>query len=275
MPATRKGRRGGQGRVRTHPKKLSAKSRLVRETGLAPLPQMPWGTHLCIFYKTKDDLLDTCVSWFEAGVAGKECCVWAISDLVSEAEVLQVLRQRIPNFEALRQSGLFKILDGKDFYFLDGKIDAEGIFSQWQERLDWGLGQGYSGLRGAGITFWSGTHNWNSFYDYEAFIDKSLEKKKMLLLCLYPILTSSAQEVIEVARVHHSTIIRSEGEWDFLESAEAKLAKREIGRLQQALTLLSKPFPGYEKLTRREYMVLAQTVRGASSKEAARVLGIS
>jgi DNA-binding CsgD family transcriptional regulator len=97
----------------------------------------------------------------------------------------------------------------------------------------------------------------------------------MLLLCLYPILTSSAQEVIEVARVHHSTIIRSEGEWDFLESAEAKLAKREIGRLQQALTLLSKPFPGYEKLTRREYMVLAQTMRGASSKEAARVLGIS
>ena len=275
MPATRKGQRGGQGRVRTHPKKLSAKSGLVRETGLGTLPQMPWGTHLCIFYKTKDDLLDTCVSWFEAGVAGKECCVWAISDLVSEAEVLQVLRQRIPNFEALRQSGLFKILDGKDFYFLDGKIDAEGIFSQWQERLDWGLGQGYSGLRGAGITFWSGTHNWNSFYDYEAFIDKSLEGKKMLLLCLYPILTSSAQEVIEVARVHHSTIIRSEGEWDFLESAEAKLAKREIGRLQQALTLLSKPFPGYEKLTRREYMVLAQTVRGASSKEAARVLGIS
>ncbi len=109
MPATRKSRRDGQGRVRTRPKKLSAKSGLVRETGLAPLPQMPWGTHLCMFYKTKDDLLDTCVSWFEAGVAGKECCVWVISDLVSEVEVLQVLRQRIPNFEALRQSGLFKI----------------------------------------------------------------------------------------------------------------------------------------------------------------------
>jgi two-component system response regulator FixJ len=37
----------------------------------------------------------------------------------------------------------------------------------------------------------------------------------------------------------------------------------------------SKPFPGHELLTSRERIVLAYIVKGASGKEAARVLGVS
>jgi two-component system, LuxR family, response regulator FixJ len=39
--------------------------------------------------------------------------------------------------------------------------------------------------------------------------------------------------------------------------------------------LLSQSFPGCDRLTRREYEVLSQIVSGASSKEAAKILGIS
>jgi two-component system response regulator FixJ len=38
---------------------------------------------------------------------------------------------------------------------------------------------------------------------------------------------------------------------------------------------LSRPFPGSEQLTERERVVLAQLIKGASSKQAARDLGIS
>ncbi len=38
---------------------------------------------------------------------------------------------------------------------------------------------------------------------------------------------------------------------------------------------MSKPFPGHAQLTPRERVALSQIVRGASSKEAARMLGIS
>ena len=47
-------------------------SSLLRETGIMPLPQIPWGGHLCLFYDSKDDLLDTCVRGFEAGLAGRD-----------------------------------------------------------------------------------------------------------------------------------------------------------------------------------------------------------
>ena len=249
-------------------------SSLLRETGIMPFPQIPWGGHLCVFYDSKDDLLDACVRWFEAGLAGRECCLWVVCDPVSETEALGALRQRIAGFEEFRSNCQFQITDGDKFYQPHGKT-PKAIFSQWQKRLDWALTHDYAGLRAAGITFWSGSHHWKSFLDYESFLDRSLTSKKMVALCLYPIETSSAQEVIEVARVHNSTIVRSQGKWDFLESPDANLAKSEIGRLQEALDFLSKPFPGHEKLTRREYMVLTQIVRGASSKEAARVLGIT
>ena len=46
-------------------------------------------------------------------------------------------------------------------------------------------------------------------------------------------------------------------------------------RLAAALDILSAPFPGHQSLTPRERVALAQIVRGASSKEAARALGVS
>jgi DNA-binding CsgD family transcriptional regulator len=54
-----------------------------------------------------------------------------------------------------------------------------------------------------------------------------------------------------------------------------KQAKQEIKRLSGALNILSKPFSGHDTLTRKERFALARIIRGASSKEAARTLGIS
>jgi DNA-binding CsgD family transcriptional regulator len=54
-----------------------------------------------------------------------------------------------------------------------------------------------------------------------------------------------------------------------------KKAKREIKVLNQDLDVLSKTFNGLNLLTPREKVVLGQIVKGLSSKEAGRVLGIS
>ena len=50
---------------------------------------------------------------------------------------------------------------------------------------------------------------------------------------------------------------------------------REIKSLGEALLVLSRPFAGHKLLTSRERIVLAQIVRGASSKEAAGCLNVS
>ena len=77
------------------------------------------------------------------------------------------------------------------------------------------------------------------------------------------------------ARAHQCSIARRNGAWEFLETPELTQAKQEIKKLNGALDILSKPFPGHKALTPRERVALGQIVSGSSSKEAARRLGIS
>ena len=51
----------------------------LRRTGIRLLGDMPWGMHVCVFYETAGDLLDTCVAYFKAGLESNELCIWAIS----------------------------------------------------------------------------------------------------------------------------------------------------------------------------------------------------
>jgi DNA-binding CsgD family transcriptional regulator len=96
----------------------------------------------------------------------------------------------------------------------------------------------------------------------------------MIVLCTYSLQASRTVDMLDVARAHQCSIVRRNGNWEFLETPELKRAKQEIRRLNGAPDILSKPFPGHETLTPRERVALAH-IRGYSSKEAARTLGIS
>ena len=97
----------------------------------------------------------------------------------------------------------------------------------------------------------------------------------MIVLCTYALQASRVTDLIDVARTHHFTIVRRDGRWDFLETPELAQARRMIGDLNDAIDILSVPFPGVEKLTPQERVNLAQIVKGATSKEAARALNVS
>jgi DNA-binding CsgD family transcriptional regulator len=97
----------------------------------------------------------------------------------------------------------------------------------------------------------------------------------MVALCTYPLQLSRAADLLDVARAHHVAVTRRNGKWEFVESSQLAEARREISRLNNAIDILSRPFPGHELLTPRERAALAQIVKGASNKEAARALGIS
>jgi DNA-binding CsgD family transcriptional regulator len=82
-------------------------------------------------------------------------------------------------------------------------------------------------------------------------------------------------DLMDVAKAHQLSIARRKGEWEFVETPDLKQAKQEIEKLRGALHILSKPFPGHERLTPRERVALSQIITGASSKEAGRSLGVS
>jgi DNA-binding CsgD family transcriptional regulator len=247
----------------------------LRKSGIRFIGDMPWGTHICVFYQTREDLLDAAVSYFEAGLKNNEFCVWAVSDPITQTDAKNALRLAVPDFDRHLAAGQIELLQGTEWYLNGDQFDLKRITSGWSEKLRGGLAKGYDGMRVSGNAFWIATNYWKSFCQYEEELDRSLADQKMIALCTYSLQASRAVDVLDVARVHQCSIARRDGNWEFLETPELKQAKQEIKRLNGALDILSKPFPGRKLLTPRERVTLAQIVRGASNKEAARTLGIS
>src|SRR5688572_10937558 len=61
-----------------------------RPSGIPSVGDVPWGTHFCQFYKTADDLADTLVPFFEAGLRSNESCLWVTGEKL-EAEAAEAL----------------------------------------------------------------------------------------------------------------------------------------------------------------------------------------
>ena len=246
-----------------------------RRTGIRLLGEIPWGTHVCVFYETREDLLDTATAYFKVGLDSNELCVWAVSSPITEEDAWTALRDSVPDLPARRMTGQIEILQGYDWYLKGDQFDPRRITAGWSEKLNHALALGYEGLRVSGNAFWFERNQWKEFSEYEHELDQSIADQKMIVMCTYSLRESRAVDILDVVRAHNFTLARRNGEWEFLESPELKQAKVEINNLNGAIGVLSRAFNGSNLLTPRERVVLAQLVRGATSKEAARALNIS
>ena len=247
----------------------------LRRTGIPPIGPLPWGSHICIFYETLEDLLDAHVAYFGAGLADNERCVWILSEPVDQDRAIMGLRKAIPGFDDYLAAGAIEFIPGYEWYLPEGKVDPDRITAAWLTKLDEALARGFSGLRISGNAFWMDSHLWDSFLEYEGQVHRALAGTRIVALCTYPLPTSRAADLLDVVRAHHIAVTRRNGEWEFVESSRPGEARREIGRPGSAIDVLSQPFPGHDLLTPRERAALAQIINGASNKEAARALGIS
>ena len=247
----------------------------LRKTGLDLVGERPWGTHICLFYETPQDLYDVHADYFGAGLAHGEFCIWALSDPINRENAIKALRKSVPDFDKYLRGGQIEFIQGYKWYLGGDEFDPQRITGGWHAKLDEALARGFEGMRVSGNAFWFETDLWTTFREYEAELDRSLAGRRMIVLCTYSLKASRAIDVLDVARTHNFSIAKRDGRWDFLETPELAEAKREIGRLNGAIDILSKPFPGSRHLTHREQVAPAQVVKGASSKEAGRNLNIS
>ena len=268
----RKATISGRSKLRARP---PAQVSSLRKTGIRVVGDTSWGTHICVFYETKQDLLDTAVSYFEAGLHSNEFCVWAISDPITEREAMNALARAIPDLDRHLAVGQIELLQGSDWYLKGDEFDLQRITGGWHAKLRTALARGHEGIRISGNAFWIEANHWEEFRAYEQELDQSVAGQKMIVLCTYSLHASRAVDILDVARAHQFTVARRKGNWELLETPELKQAKQEIQRLNDALNTLSDSFPGHATLTPRERLVLTQIVRGFSSKEIARALRIS
>jgi C4-dicarboxylate-specific signal transduction histidine kinase len=207
----------------------------LRKTGIGAVGDVPWGTHFFMFYETKEDLLDTLVPYFKAGLEAGELCLWAVSEPLTEEEARTAMRRAVPEFDRHLADRSIEIVRGKQCYYPGGVLDLQRALRTWVEKADSALTRGYAGLRISASTAWLERKDWQAFCDYENEVNHSINNWRMTALCSYPLAGSTAAEILDVTRTHQFAIARRNNGWEMVETSELKHAKSEIQRLNNEL----------------------------------------
>lgn len=197
----------------------------MRDSGISVIGPMPWGTHLCQFYDTPQDLIDIFVPYFKTGLQHNERCIWITSDLVPVKDAIEALRKVVPRIDALLQEGQMEIRAHTDWYAQGGNFDGDRVLSGWRTKHDEALKAGYDGLRVAGDTFWLERDQWKDFAEYESAVHEVIDGAKMLAVCAYSLQKCVPTDIVDVIGSHRLVLIKRNARWEAIESSERKRAE--------------------------------------------------
>jgi PAS domain S-box-containing protein len=197
----------------------------MRESGIKVIGQVPWGTHFCQFYKTKQDLIDILIPYFTAGLEHNEFCMWVTSEPLLAAEAEAALRKSLKNFPEYKKRGQLEIIPYSQWYVPGGVFDDERVLRGWVEKLEAAQARGFTGLRLTGNTFWLEANRWEAFTQYEAKVNDIIGNYDMIAACTYNLEKCDASAVIDVVKNHQFALVKQEGKWDIIESSIYRQAK--------------------------------------------------
>ncbi len=212
---------------------------VLRKTGIDVLGDVPWGIHFCLFYNSKQDLIDILVPYFKAGLENNELCMWVTSEPLKQKDAENAIRKVIPDFDECLKKGQMEILSYDKWYLKEGRFDWQRVLQGWIDKLDRALYMDYAGIRISGNTTWIGGGLWKDFTDYEHHINKSIGKYRIIALCAYCLENCGLSEIIDVVNNHQLAIIKQQGKWTLTKNAERKRAEQRAFEYQEQLRSLA------------------------------------
>jgi len=217
---------------------LHEAEQLSRDMGIDLLGKMPWGTHICLFYETKKDLIEVLVPYLKAGLQNNEFCMWITCETFNQQEAESAMKKAVPNFDQYLEKGQIEILAQSSWYFDEGRFDVQRVLNQWVGKLNKALTNGYAGMRMAGDMMWLQEGTWRNFAEYEHMVNESISGYRMLAICAYQLDKCGTLEIIDVVNNHQLGLTRKNGQWTLIKNAERKRAEEKFLEYQAQLKSL-------------------------------------
>jgi signal transduction histidine kinase/FixJ family two-component response regulator len=208
----------------------------MRTSGIDVVGDMvAWGAHFCLFYETKEDLLDTLTSYCRSGLERGEYCMWIVAEPLTIEEATAALKDAMPDVERHLADARLEMTPARDWFLQGGTFDGDRLTQDWYDKLARVSARGYPGIRVTGDTTWLSKKDWHHFCDYEDGLNEVIGNQRLAVLCTYPLSQCGAPQILDVVRTHQFVLARRYGSWDVVETATLKRAKAEITLLNEEL----------------------------------------
>jgi C4-dicarboxylate-specific signal transduction histidine kinase len=208
----------------------------MRKTGIDVVGDMvAWGAHFCLFYETKEDLLDTLISYCKSGLESEEYCLWIVAEPLKIEEARDALKDAVPDLDRYLAESRLEIASARDWFLPSGTFDGKSLTAAWYEKLARESARGCAGMRVTGDTTWLTKKDWRHFCDYEDGLNEVIGNQRLAVLCTYPLAACGAPQILDVVRTHQFVLARRHGNWDVVETAALKRAKAEIKLINEEL----------------------------------------
>jgi len=209
----------------------------LRKTSIEVVGNVPWGTHFCQFYQTKEDLIDILVPYFKAGLEDNEYCMWITAKPLNPAEANKALQKKVRNLDDYIKKGQIEILEHSQWYTKSGTIDPEAITQDFINKAEYALKKGFDGLRVNGNSFLLERKEQEQFSSYEEHTNIIIANYRILALCSYSLDHCSPSEIIDVVSNHRFALIKQDNKWKIIQSSENKKAKEALQRSEERYSL--------------------------------------
>src|SRR5262245_40909283 len=176
-------------------------------SGIQVIGQVPWGTHICQFYRTDSDLLDVLLPYFVAGLQNREKCLWVTAEPLPAAMARDAIVHAWPEAQRCIESGQLLVIQHDEWYLEGESADLESRVRAWFELEAAACQEGYRGLRVTGNTAWLKREGWADACRYEAEVQRGFEGCNILALCSYALAECSSSDVIDVVRNHQLALL--------------------------------------------------------------------
>ena len=229
---------------------------------------MPRGSHFCVFFETRSDLLNILVPYFKAGLEQNEFCLWVVGghEFISARAAIKLLSEAYPRVEDFLRRGNIQIVTHKKLFGIKGRVDPTVAIARVRKMAADARARGLCGLR------WNGSPSWvrweihsRRYCEFEREIDSLLVGQPIIANCTFPIKLSTANEILDAVRTHQFAITVRNGVWRRVETADVDTAVREAEQRS----------PNLEQLSFRQREILQNIADGLNTKEVAALLGIS
>jgi PAS domain S-box-containing protein len=238
----------------------------LRVSGIDIVGNIPWGTHFCQFYRTKEDLMDIVVPYFKAGLENNEFCMWITSQLLEVEEAKEALIKGIPDFDFYLQKGQIEIISYSNWYTKYYISGSNRPLRSWIEKLNQIIANDYDGLRLSGDSFWLETRRQDFVY-YEEEVDSVISKYRMIALCTYLFERCSAAGIAEIASNHQFILAKREGKWERIENSGRKRAEEAEIKLREILENLEEKVKERTAELEEAYKSLQENERSLSEAQ--------